>query len=76
MSQEDPMTIEPGTPIVEPPVVEPVPEKKRSKTWLIILIVVLVLCCLSVAAIAAVYMWVWPAVKGYFGYALLPLLTV
>lgn len=70
------MTLEPGTPIVEPPAAEPVPEKKGTKTWLIILIVVLVLCCLSVAAFAVIYWGVWPLVKGWFGYALMPLLTV
>ena len=61
------MTIEPGTPIVEPPVVEPVPEKKGSKTWLIILIVVVVLCCLCLIALFIGYKYVlpyvWPMVQ-------------
>ncbi len=75
------MTIEPGTPMVEPPAVEPpavepVPEKKGSRTWLIILIVVLVLCCLSAAGLAILYWVIWPVLKGYLGYALVPLLTV
>jgi hypothetical protein len=56
------MTVEPVAPIGEVP-----PEKKGSKTWLIILIVVLVLCCLCLLALWALYTFFGPTIVDTIG---------
>jgi len=60
------MTVEPVAPIGEVP-----PEKKGSKTWLIILIVVLVLCCLCVIAGVVGYQFLWPTISKWLGFSAL-----
>jgi hypothetical protein len=60
------MTVEPVAPVGEVP-----PEKKGSKTWLIILIVVLVLCCLCVIAGVLGYKFLWPTISKWLGFSAL-----